>query len=162
MSLEQLLFFLILVAIPLLERLVQMMRDRASGSGGERTPPAERTAAPQRPDTPQRPVPVPDPGASSSPQVATARPRPISPLPPPLPPVARHEAASQPAPVVTPARTRREQSGRPTPAPRFLPVAPQPALRHPIGHGDLQRAIVLIAIFGPCRAIEPKDPTQPG
>jgi hypothetical protein len=31
-----------------------------------------------------------------------------------------------------------------------------------IAGGDLRRAIVLIAILGPCRALQPKDASPPG
>jgi hypothetical protein len=35
-------------------------------------------------------------------------------------------------------------------------------VRRGIAGGDLRRAIVLIAVLGPCRALEPRDASQLG
>ena len=157
MSIEQLLFFALLVAIPLLERLIRVMRARTGGSSGDRTPaPAGETVSPPRP-----PLSLPDAGATPSQSRGTELPLPASPLPPALP---------QPIPHAAPGDLRaseREPRGRREPRP--MPAASlrggrserRPAHRRVIGAGDLRRAIVVMAVLGPCRALEPKDASQP-
>jgi hypothetical protein len=161
MSIEQLLFFLLLMAIPLLERLVRAMRARTDGSVAEPSQaPAEADVSRSR-----SPVAFPDAGATELGTRPTELPLPGPSLPPALPRPVRH-AASAPLP----ASERKPHSGRERQQ-AFTrrrighldrPTRSGTALRPVIAGGDLRRAIVLAAILGPCRALEPKDPSQPG
>jgi hypothetical protein len=157
MSIEQLLFLLLLVAIPLLERLVRAMRARTGGSPDDHLPvPDSGTVSRPRP-----PVSVPDAGTTASGRRGPELPLPASPLPPALPRGISHAApehlrASEREPRVrvpthVPATSRRTGQSE-----RLL------ARRRVIAAEDLRRAIVLIAILGPCRALEPKGASQLG
>jgi hypothetical protein len=157
MSTEQLLFLLLLIAIPLVERAIRAMRARTDDSPGERAPPAaEPTVSHAQP-----PRSAHDAGRRASEAFRTELPLPASPLPPALPEAARHAAseqirASQPEP-----RVRREGQHAPAarvrPRPVQRPSRPAAAPHRVIAGGDLRRAIILVAILGPCRALEPKD-----
>jgi hypothetical protein len=162
MSTEQLLFFLLLIAIPLVERLIRAMRARTNDSLGERAPTAaEPTVARSRP-----PRSAPDTG----PAPEALRTKLPLPAPPPSPAAlleaARHAAteqirASQREPGV---RRERQRGPAATVGSGHLQRPPHPgaALQRVIAGGDLRRAIVLIAILGPCRALQPKDASPPG
>jgi hypothetical protein len=157
MSTEQLLFFLLLVAIPLVQRLIRAMRARANDS-----PRDHATTAAEPPVSPSRPPrSAHDAGRRSSEALRTERPPPASPLPPALPEAARHAAPEQIRASQREQRVRREREHGPaaTVRPRHLqrPTRPGAALQRLIAGGDLRRAIMLIAILGPCRALEPKD-----
>jgi hypothetical protein len=157
MSIEQLLFFAILVAMPLLERLIRVMRARTGGSSGDRTPaPAGETGSPPRP-----PMSLPDAGATASPPRGTELPLPASPLPPTLPQPIPHLAAGDLRASAREPRVRREPRPVPSAGLRAGRAERPPALRPVIGAGDLRRAIVLMAVLGPCRALEPNDASQP-
>ena len=151
MSIEQLLFFLLLVAIPLLERLIRAMRARTGGTPAERTPaPAEATVS-----RPRAPVSVPDAGATGSERRRTELPLPGSSLPPAVRRAAPEQLlASEPEP-----RMRREDKREAAASLRTghsdRPPRSGTALRV-IAGGDLRRAIVLVTILGPCRALEPR------
>ena len=156
MSIEQLLFFVLLIAIPLLERLIRAMRRRTSGSTGERThAPAEPTIS-----RPGSSVSGPEVGATPSERRAAEPPMLASPLPSALPPEAPHAASEQ---VGAPARETRVREGRKLGSATSLQVGhgerPR-ALQRLIAGADLRRAIILIAALGPCRALEPKDVSQ--
>ena len=131
MSAEQLLFLVLLVAIPLLERLIRAMRARTDGSRGQRR---------------------------------TELPLPASPLPPALPQAKRHAAAEQlrASERQPPVRGERKQvpATRQRTAHSARAMRRGTALRPVIAGGDLRRTIVLMAILGPCRALEPKDASQ--
>lgn len=154
MSLEQLLLFVLLIGIPLLERLIRAIRARRSGSPAERTSttPPEQTAS-----RPRAPVPARHSGSTRPEKLGTERPRPAS----ELPRTARPTASSPRS--VGPGRARREpQRG---PAHRVGALYSQrpkqgAAIRRFIAGGELQRAIVLVAILGPCRALEPKEASR--
>jgi hypothetical protein len=153
MSIEQLLFFLLLVAIPLLERLIRAMQTRRAGSSGEQLPATDGTVSRSR-----GPVSIRETGATAWETRGAELPLAASPLPPALPkaiphPVPEQLRASERAPRLrepkhVPATSRRTgQSERPL-APRRIAA------------GDLRQAMVLIAVLGPCRALEPKDVSQ--
>jgi hypothetical protein len=147
MSIEQLLFFLLLVAIPLLQRLIRAMRARTDASLGDRLPGPERETISGR----RSPVSVPDVGTTAGPP----------PLPPALP-----KAIPYAAPEHIRASEREPRLRVPTPVPatsRRTGHSERPlALRRVVAAGDLRRAIILMAILGPCRALEPKDASQLG
>jgi hypothetical protein len=162
MSTEQLLFFLLLVAIPLVERLIRAMRARANDSPGEGAPiGAEPTVSRSRPLQSAH-----DAGRRASEALRTELPLPASPLPPALPEAAPHAAPEQIRASQREPRVRRERQHGPaaTGRPRHLqrPTRPGAALQRVIAGGDLRRAIILIAILGPCRAFEPKDASPLG
>ena len=156
MSIEQLLFFLLLIAIPLLERLVRGMRARSDGSPAERTPAsAESTVSP-----PPIPVSAPHRGARVPERLGTDLPVSGLPLPPALP-TERQRAAAVALPTSERGPgMRRQREDRPATVRARHPDRPA-AVQRSIARGDLRRAIVLIAILGPCRALEPKDAAQP-
>jgi hypothetical protein len=162
MSTEHLLFFLLLVAIPLLERLIRAMRERTNDSAEDRAPTAVEPAASRS----RSPRSAPDTGPASE---ALRTNLPLA--APPPPPAALLEAARHAAPEQLHASTRepgvrRERQHGPaaTVRPGHLqrPTRRGMALQRVIAGGDLRRAIVLIAIVGPCRALEPKDATPLG
>jgi hypothetical protein len=162
MSTEQLLFFLLLVAIPLVERLIRAMRARANDSPGQRAPTAtEPTASSSR-----LPRSAHDAGRRASEVLRTELPVPGSPLPPALTEATRHAAPEQIRASQREPRVRRERQHGPaaTARPTHLqrPTRSGAALQRVIAGGDLRRAIVLIAILGPCRALEPKDASPLG
>jgi hypothetical protein len=162
MSLEQLLFFLLLIAIPLLERLIRAMRARTNDSPVERAPTAaEPTVSRSRPPRSGH-----DASGAASEAPRTELPVPASPPRPALPKPARHAAlkqlrASEREPGV---RRDRRHGAAASVRPGHLqrPMRPGTALQRVIASGDLRRAIMLIAILGPCRALEPKDTSPLG
>jgi hypothetical protein len=147
---------LLLVAMPLLERLIRAMRARTNHSSGDDLSARDgRTAS-----HPRVPASIPDTGTTPSEKRGAELPLPASPVPPPLPkalvPAApEHLRASGRAPSLrepkhvptTSGRTRQSEG----------PLAPRR-----LAPGDLRRAVVLTTILGPCRALEPKDASQPG
>lgn len=162
MSIEQLLFLLLLLAIPLLERLIRAMRARMNDAPAERARTvAEPTVSRSRP--PRSPH---DASGTAVEGRRTELSPPASPLPAALPQAVRDAAAervraSQREPGVrreskhaTAASLRTGHSAR--------PMRRGTSLRRVIAGGDLRRAIVLIAVLGPCRALEPKDASQVG
>jgi hypothetical protein len=156
MSIEQLLFVLLVVAIPLLERLIRTMRARTNDSSAERPRRvAEPTVSRSRP-----PVSPHDASGTASEGRRTELPLAPSPLPPTLPRVVRrvapeHVRASEREPRVRRQGTRGTAASLRT---RHSERAMRPGTgRYVIEVGDLRRAIVLIAILGPCRALEPTD-----
>lgn len=156
MSIEQILFFVLLVAIPLLERLIRAMRARAGGSTDERThAPAGPTIS-----RPRSSVSVPEVGATPSDVRAAELPMPASPLPPPLPGEAPHAASEQVRASARETRVRQERKLGSATSLRVGRGKRPPALQRVIAGADLRRAIVLIAVLGPCRALEPKDVSQ--
>lgn len=66
------------------------------------------------------------------------------------PPVAPRARAPQPRPAVA-------SHGTPLPAVRPLVTARQPAPVRLGSRRDIRRAIVLMTLLGPCRALEPPD-----
>ena len=127
MSSEQVLFFLLLVALPLLERLIRALRARPAGSVDR--PPAPAPESVSRPSPlPPAPTQVISHGAPEQLRVLERKPRPQA---------AKH-------PPVTSLQTG-QRAERPT------------ALRRVIAGGDLRTAIVVMAVLGPCRALEPED-----
>jgi hypothetical protein len=138
--------------------LVRAMRARTDGSPVERTPThAEATVS-----RPRAPVSVPDAGATGSDRRGTELPLPGSSLPPALPQVVRRAAPEQLPESERAPRMRRERKHGPAAS---LPArhSDRPtAVRRVIARGDLRRAVVLIAVLGPCRALESKDASQLG
>ena len=132
MSIEQLLFFLLLIALPLLERLIRAMRMRANDSSAER---AATVAGPAVSGS--RPTGSPDDASGTA---ADGRQTELT------LPALRREGNRGPI-------ARLRAGGRSDSRSALSPV---------IVDGDLRRAIVMIAILGPCRALEPKDASQLG
>ena len=158
MSIEQLLFFLLLVAFPLLARLIRAMRARTGDSPGDRDP----ALAGGTVSRPPPPVSVPDAGATASERLRTEPPPPVAPLPPPLPQAIRHVAPGQLRASEREPRVRRERKLGPATSLRLGRLERPIALKRVIAGGDLRRAIVLIAVLGPCRALERLRTSQLG
>lgn len=152
MSIEQLLFFLLILAIPLLERLIQTMRSRTGN------PPGDQHSAPD-PGTdpvPQPEIPVPNTDTSAARMGEPEMPLPVSPVPPALPQAIPHAVRQ---PLRGSEREPRERLATPVPATSRRTGHSEPSLvrRHVIVAGDLRRAVMLMAILGPCRALDPND-----
>ncbi len=136
MSFEGFLLFAFFILLPLIERLIRSARQRQAGTPAPSTTRPVRTAPP----APRPPV------AESSPPMAS--------LPdiPPVPVSARENASIEDAPVRPIAREPR----------RKAPIAPRAPLRgldRLFGKPrDLRRAVVLMTILGPCRALENAEP----
>jgi hypothetical protein len=157
-SIEQLLFLLFLLGLPLLERLIRATRTRRSESSAERAGnSAERDAS--RSGLPGS---THDASGTASEGRQTELPLP-APLPPALPQAFAHAVPEPLRATEGPLHVRKESRRGPAIRPRTgvhsesSPVA----LRQVMVDGELRRAIVLIAILGPCRALEPKDASQP-
>jgi hypothetical protein len=132
MSFEQLALLLMLVAIPLLDRLIRAMRARTNESMQAGAPTAAEPPVSAAPP----PLPARDARGTAPAPVLVAVPLPPRPLP-----------ALRPRPVAPPAARRATAAER------------RPAVREPRAM-DLRVAIRSMAILGPCRAIEPRDATQ--
>ena len=160
MAPEQLLFLLVLLALPLLERLIRAVRERATRPPTERasTSAAERAAPPPQPPLPPRETTTGSEGPRSQ------LPLPSS-TPPVLPQTVRHRDAGPQRPFA--GERARVRSARPLGAvtPARARDSAQPMRRSTragaiVAGGDLRHAIVLMAIFGPCRALQPTDASQ--
>ena len=157
MSIEQLLFLLLLIALPLFERLIRAMRTRTNDSSGERAGTiAESAVSGSRPPgSPQ------DASGTAADGRQTELTLPASPLPPDLPRAVRHTVREPLRPLEGALHVRREGNrgliarlragGR---------LESRRALAPVIVSDDLRRAIVFIAVLGPCRALEPKDASR--
>ncbi len=154
MSIESLLLVAFLIVIPLLERLIRVLR------AGTREAPADlaRVPAPQRSASMSRPLPLPEEplNAFEQPEVADLRIKIALPTPAPLPaPAQRHPEAER---ITSSARARARRWSHDLPA--------APALVGPAADGrgydtslsgisaELRRAIVLMTILGPCKALD--------
>ena len=125
MSIEQLFFIAIFLAIAIFNFLRQARRRRRGGGDG--APPGEE--------------PRDDEAAEAPPRVVLPPPRVV--LPPPVPE----------RPVV-PRPRRAAEERRPSPvAPATRPRRARRRLLR--GHRDARRGIVLITVLGPCRGLEP-------
>jgi hypothetical protein len=138
------------------------MRARTGGSPGDRgAAAAEGTVSRPRP-----PLSVPDAGGTASEGRRTELPLSASPLPVALPQAVRHAAPEQLRASEREPRVRRERQHRPPANLRTghseRPMRPGTAVQRVIAGAELPRAIVLMAILGPCRALEPKDASQLG
>jgi len=142
MSLEQLLLFAFLIAMALLGRLIRALRARTS-------PP------PSHPPLPRRARDVEGEAfRTARPGVAT----PSSRAPPTRAP--QHAAAERhlPADGAWVPRERQGPEAAPTAAARLLvPMRHGIALEWLGAGGNLRRAIVLMAILGPCRSLHSSD-----
>jgi len=108
MSTEQLLFFLLLIAIALLERLIRALRAHSNESPGDRAPAAtEPTVSRSRPPLSAR-----DAGHRAAERLRTELPLPAS-LPPALPEAARHAAPEKIRSSQREMRVRRERQHGP-------------------------------------------------
>ena len=155
MSIESLLLIGFLIVIPLLERLVRVLRARSSGAQVQHPSNPAPTSPPPSPS--RRPLPAAAAGTSSQMERAADR---VQPTPPPPLLAPRHPAPER-LTSRDRARARRENP--------FGPVAPvsvgrsaqqRPrgfALGRISGAADLRRGIVLMAILGPCRALRSED-----
>lgn len=156
MSIEQLLFFLLLVALPLLERLIRAMRTRTTDSSAERAGTIAESAV-----SGSRPPGSPNASGTAADGRQTELTLPASPLPPALPEAVRHTVPEQ----LRPTERALRRAGNRGPIARLRAGGrsdSRSALAPVIVGGDLRRAIVMIAILGPCRALEPKDASQLG
>jgi hypothetical protein len=151
MSLEQLLLLTFLIGIPLLERLFRAMRARTSRS------PADRPSSTASGPTVSRPR-----AAVSAQEVVTTPsdepPRSAAPRRPASPPV-RHAALDRlEAAERDQAHLRRvRQHGPVRRGPSGQTVRGATKLHRVIARRDLRRGIVLMAILGPCMALEPRN-----
>ena len=152
MSIESLLLVAFLVVIPLLERLVRVLRSRNLPRPAD----LAHLPAPPRPAPPRPPVPeiAPDAlGASESAELLghTAPPTPAS---PPL--LAARSPATERFTSRERTRARRGSEALPA-APVFVAPAPQ-SRRHSTSRlgitADLRRSIVMMSILGPCKALD--------
>jgi len=154
MSIEQLLLFLLLVALPLVERLIRTIRTRTKDASAERT----RTVGEPAGAVSRRPQSSNDEIGTAADGRQTELPLPALPLPPQAVP---HTMPEPLRPREGSLHVRRE--GKRGAATRLRAGGrsdSQRALAPVLGDGDLRRAIVMIAILGPCRALEPKDASQ--
>ena len=162
MSVEQLLFLLVLIAFPLLERLIRAMRARTGGSPAKRGPDVARGTV----SRPRPALSVPEAGGTASQGRRTELPLPGSPLPPAPPQDIRHATPEQLRLSEREPPARRQRKHGPTaslrPGPSERPIRPDMSRRRVIASEDLRRAIVLTAILGPCRAVQPKNASQLG
>ena len=162
MSIEQLLFLLILVALPLIERLLRAIRGPANESPADpdRTVPEPVASRSRLPRSPH------DASDRASEGHRTELPLPALPRPPALPQTVRDAAPEQLRAADEKLRVRREDKRRPAAGLRTghseRPLRPGRARRPIIESGDLRRAIVLMVVLGPCRARELKDSSQLG
>lgn len=147
MSLEQLLLLAFLIVIPLLERLIRLLRARTRGSPEDQS----NTPVPQRPPRPPAPEEAGDADGESGYADLPVDIELPAPAPPPLaPPRAPAER------LTSGERARARRLSQAGPA---APVGHPPqrvhgtALRRMSAVGDLRRAIVLMTILGPCRAL---------
>jgi hypothetical protein len=140
MSIEQLLFFALLIGIPLLDRLIRAMRARTNGT------PARPAPAGAPPAHPPARVSVPAAGNTGSKKPARELPQ------------AGRPVARDPLPAIErEPRIRRERKhglGTGVRARRWDRPA---SARRVVARRDLRRAIVLMTIIGPCRALQPMD-----
>lgn len=150
MSIESILLAAFLL-FPLLERLTRHLRERAAQAQAD---PA--AATPRRPPVPTR-RPLPD-GAADEGTAAgqTGQPASVPPVvvvAPPLPP--RHPAAERliASERVRAARLTKADVGAP---PSALRTSPRPRVGLSLlgGRADLRRAVALMTVLGPCKALE--------
>ncbi len=165
MSLDQVLFVLLLFAIPLLQRIVVAMRGRvdASPPGGAEPVTAERVAA-------GRPV---ESAGDRRAAFEESGPPPLASAPvpegiggthgreamvPPMPGRAPVGGRGRGLPATAPHPPARSLAERPRAIPNVVGAStPQ---RVALSGKDLRIALVRMAILGPCRALEPRDPSQ--
>jgi hypothetical protein len=158
MSIEQLLFFLLLVAFPLLEQFFRARRARTERAQARRPVAAPKVAVPR----PATPASVPGAGADAEREVVAPLPLPESSRRPAPPQTVGSAEPEQFLPSEGKPQMRRERKhGSPKSAREGYANRPM-AVRRVIAAGDLRRAIVLMTILGPCRALEQKDTSQPG
>ncbi len=160
MTIDQLLLIAFLLAVPLLERLMRALRERDRRSQGDQP----RGQVPEWLPPPTRrpfpgPVRVEEPEDDDEEEVF--RPGPIA---PPIP--APQRLPPRPA---TPERPLSRERARPRRDSRARPATPLPAGRpsprvrrdatvlRGLRPSGLRRAIVLMTILGPCRALPPED-----
>ena len=132
MSIETLLVVAFLIVLPLLEWLVRALRERT----------------PQGQDAPPASLPHPEP-------VPVAAPLPAAVLPPPPP---RHPQTER---VSAGERVRASRAVQQAAAAPMHPRKVTPARRHPLSlsnRAELRRAVVLMTILGPCKAVEGSTP----
>jgi hypothetical protein len=147
MSFESVLLLLFLV-VPLLERLIRFLRARAGEASAEPVPGTQERRAPlPRPTAPEvlaAPTGIPaEPGRQAPPPIP-------GPVLPPRHPATERVSASD-----------RVRAGRMSPAPaaalprgRRASTAARRELLLRGGKDDLRRAVVLMTILGPCKALE--------
>jgi hypothetical protein len=172
MSIEVLLLLVIFFVLPLIEQLVRNRRRRQTGAG----PQAPRPPAPQRPPPKRHPagqphrdawdeeedegdiavVPAP-PRAPTPPPVPAPRPQPqVRQVP--RPPVLRAPKPREPLEVLLARRARAATAPFLAPGPEAAKVRRRHALVPELRErATLRRAVVLAAVLGRCRAIDPYE-----
>ena len=157
MTLDQLLFFLVLLAIPLLQGLVTAMRGRRDTA----RPGATEAAAAGRVTAGQ---PVDSAGHHRAAfEGPTAPPLVSPPVPEEVTGSARREVVARPIPRRAPVRDGRSGLDLPAKQRGAIPNAIRasaPRRRLALSGEDLRIALVHMVILGPCRAVEPGDPSQ--
>jgi hypothetical protein len=159
MTLEQLLVLAFLIGIPLIDALIRALRAGTSGSPSD----TGRNSRSEQQSLPRRAAP-PVPVAQGS-------------SPPPLPPELPSAALPPLSHVPAAAGDAPEHPGSPEhgsagvrPPRRHQRLAPRDeqsrrstlARQRPLPSADLRRAVVLMTILGPCRALDKQDATDPG
>jgi hypothetical protein len=159
MSVEQLLLVVFLVVLPLVQWLIGAMRARSGGPSGD------RDAVPTRRTVSRPPPRAPDAGGAGPQKRPTEVRVPAAPPRAAVPHAVRHAPEPHSAPQRE-SRVRRDRQHRPPANPRHgdpeRPTRAATPMRGGIGGGDLRRAIMMIAVLGPCRAVEPWDASQRG
>jgi hypothetical protein len=152
MSVESLLLIVLLIVLPLLERLIGILRERARGrdahEGREGTSPARSLPAETR-------SPASAGGTASSAKQSSDRSGPMS-APPRLLQDARGERlTSRARPAVS--REAAPRTATITVGRTASSSGPASARWSIDGVADLRRGIVLMTILGPCRALQPRE-----
>ena len=135
MTIEQLLIFALLLGFPLIQRLVRALQRGRAGTG----------------DAIQR---RPQPAAARVPPIPHAPPQAAPAAPDPVPPPPAVQPAAPPPPHGRPVTARAVHARRPEPS-------RAPSRRRTIARTDLRRAVILMTILGPCRALQNEDPNGP-
>jgi hypothetical protein len=153
-SVEQVVLFFLIVGLPLLKSIVGFIRKRSLSSAEAKSAPGDNERKTSWPDEEDLPW-------SRGDEKSTWTP-PREALPPALPEVSKvvpstlqtsvwRTAAAPAERPVPPARPRQKQS----PHPNARPAVSSALRQIPRDHVGQRRAIVLMAVFGPPRAIDP-------
>lgn len=155
MSIESLLILALLLVFPLVERLNRHLREQAAQAEGDPADAPPRARVPARPRPPREERDADASGASGAAGLPATVPLPVlaQPAPPPLP--ARHPTFERLTAAERARAARLSQAGEDQPPlvgkapPRTRRAGSLRAARI-----DLRRAVVLMTILGPCKALE--------
>ena len=152
MSIESLLLVAFLIVIPLLERLVRVLRSRNLPRPAD----LAHVPPPPPPTPPRPPVPEIAPDAFGASEPAEVHGHTVPPTPASPPPLAARSPAAERFSSRERTRARRGSEALPA-APVFVAPAPQ-SRRHGTSRlgitAELRRSIVLMSILGPCKALD--------